>query len=128
MSTLTKDANGHEIVKTRGLRVCASCGLVISEGYTDSDGGGVCSEACLAKVKWGSLYYDDGDEMKEVIIDRDDIVGLALAYEKLGGVDAYIFWSDWEGNEHNEDALERLLTAPYNWTPDEIKSLEEENA
>jgi hypothetical protein len=135
MSSLTTDAGGHEIGKLRGLRVCEVCGLVIGQGYTNSDGGGLCSDECLAKAQWSHLYLDGGGsnaDALEVIVDRSDIVGLLLALEQAGGekvgYECFIYWTDWEGYEHSEGALERLLKEPYNWTPDEIKSLEEANA
>ena len=132
MTKLTTDANGYEIGTLRGLRVCAVCGLVIGEGYTDSDGGGVCGKACLAKAKWTHMYLDGSgppNDAKEALVDRDDIVGLLLALEEAGrgkpGYECFIYATDWEGYPHYEEALERLLKEPYNWTPDEIKLLKE---
>lgn len=93
MTIITTDANGYEIdLRTRGLRVCEQCGLVMSEGFS-TDNGDVyaCSVACLSAL---GVEQSTEDE-----IEHDD--GSA------------VYWTDWEGDESPDDAIERLKLAPY---------------
>ena len=130
MSNLTTDANGDEIAPLRGLRLCEVCGLVMSEGYVvEEDGSTVCEDECLARSEWQWPVHDgeSGDYLGLAPI-TPELIWMLFGDEEDGEGTAQVYWTDWEGDEHSEEALKRLLTAPYNWTPDEIKSLEEANA
>jgi hypothetical protein len=133
MTKLTTDAGGHEIVPLRGLRLCEGCGLVMSVGYSaEEDGGSACSAECMAHAGWTWTMDNqagNGGEGETVEVPiTPELVDALFDDEEDSVGSAQVSWTDWEGDEHSEDALERLLTAPYNWTPDEIKLLEEENA
>lgn len=95
------DANGYAIdMHKRGLRLCMHCNRVMSEGFS-TDGGDVyaCDEICLTSLGWEQNTQDEID---------DDDDGSAC------------YWTDWEGDESHDNALERLVSAPYNYSEAEI--------
>jgi hypothetical protein len=87
------DANGYEIdMAYRGLRLCQSCNLVMSEGFS-TDNGDVyaCDEQCLR------ILGVEQSTQRE--IENDD--GSA------------VYWTDWDGDDSSGDAINRLKFAPY---------------
>jgi len=103
MEALRTDANGYEIdLRTRGLRLCMHCKLVMSEGFS-TDNGDVyaCDEACLSAL--------GVEQSSEYEIEHDD--GSA------------VYWTDWEGDESHEDAVERLMSAPYGYDHEDLHQI-----
>ena len=98
--------------------MCEHCGLVMSHGYTYF-GDTVCSEACLAVAEGWVVDDLDGNEVRVT----SKLIGQLLEREEKtkGREECSVFHTDWEGNEQDEDVLERLKTAPYNMTEDEIR-------
>jgi hypothetical protein len=100
LDTITTDVNGYEIdLRKRGLRVCEQCGLVMSEGFS-TDNGDVyaCGTRCLELL---GVEQSTKDE-----IEHDD--GSA------------VYWTDWEGDESPDDAIDRLKLAPYHMDTFEV--------
>ena len=129
MSTLTTDANGHEIAPLRGLRLCEGCGLVMSEGFTsEGDGDNACSEECMEYAEWQLEVDDQKTGKTETVPITNALIAMLFEDDPTEGDNVMVYWTDWVGDGHSEDALERLLKEPYNWTPNEIKPLEEADA
>jgi hypothetical protein len=100
---ITTDANGYEIdLRERGLRLCEHCKLVMSEGFS-TDNGDVyaCSVACLSAL---GVEQSTEDE-----IENDD--GSA------------VYWTDWESDESPDDAIERLMRAPYGYDHEDLHQI-----
>jgi hypothetical protein len=126
-STTTNDANGYEIdLRTRGLRLCEQCGLVMSEGFTiELEGGYLCSEKCLAaSPNWtaepdkhstalGLPVMESESGWKYVQITNDLIGRWLYDPEDRGN---RVMFTDWEGDTSSEEAVERLMLAPYDLT------------
>jgi hypothetical protein len=126
---ITTDANGYEIdLRERGLRVCDWCKLVMSEGYMEFSGGGyACSQTCLAADPGWVTDPDEhttalglpvlvNDKGWEHVHITNDLIGRWIDAEMNDGPECHIFWTDWEGDESSEDAVERLIQAPYSFT------------
>lgn len=114
MTTTTIDANGYQLDRDRGLRVCEACGLVMSVGYvSEEDGATVCSDTCLAASGWQYVYgvTEDG----RINVQPVTPALIATFFEDAEDeATTLIYWTDWEGDDHSEEALERLESEPYN--------------
>ena len=101
---LNIDANGYAIdLRKRGLRRCQQCDLVMSAGFS-TDNGDVyaCDTRCL------ELLGVEQSTSEEI---NNDESGDA------------VYWTDWEGDESHDDAVERLLSAPYKFTEEEMHNV-----
>ena len=131
---VTTDANGQDIdLRVRGLRVCDRCGLVMSEGYMESSGGGyACSQECLAADPGWVTEPDEhtkalglpvlvNDKGWEHVHITDDLIGRWIDAEmEDGGPECLVFWTDWEGDETGDEPIDRLITAPYLFSPEQL--------
>lgn len=133
---ITTDANGYEIdLRERGLRVCDWCGLVMSEGYMESSGGGyACSQECLAAdPAWITEPDEFTEQLKLPVMTDDlgnqtvhitnDLIGRWIDAEMNDGPECHIFWTDWEGDESSEDAVERLMREPYGYDHEDLHQI-----
>ena len=115
------DANGYEIdLRKRGLSLCTHCKLVMSEGWY-GDGDYACSDHCLDAQQW--QVYDasipghtaDGAAWGVLTILTSFNCKLLEAPENETLFDC-VYWTDWEGDESDEESIERLMQAPYSFT------------
>ena len=120
MDAVRTDANGYELdLRERGLRLCTNCKLVMSEGWY-GDGEYACSDRCLNAQRW--QVTDDS------IGGRDGVLTILTSFNtgllaKLENEDLHmdaVYWTDWEGDESDDDALERLFSAPYNMSLEDL--------
>jgi hypothetical protein len=112
------DANGYEIdLRTRGLRICTHCKLVMSEGWY-GDGDYACSSHCLDAQRW---------QMVDASIGNDGITTILTSFnldlleepenEELFGC---VYWTDWEADESDDEAIERLHASPYSMNLEDL--------
>lgn len=77
------------------LRICDACGKTIREGWTDSEGGALCSDDCVDAAAW--IVYDRNDD--PVILTSNNIgpiIEELLDDEEENGTECFVYWTEWE--------------------------------
>ena len=120
MEALRTDANGYEIdLRTRGLRLCTHCKLVMSEGWY-GDGDYACSDHCLNAQQWQMVDGSIGNGVTTILTSFKSSFLEAPENETLFDC---VYGTDWEGDESDEDAVDRLMSAPYGYDHEDLHQI-----
>jgi len=119
---ITTDANGYEIdLRTRGLRLCTHCKLVMSEGWF-GDCDYACSDHCMEAQLWIVIDFSIGHDGIATYLTRYNMGMLDLP-ENQDVVTDTVYWTDWDGSDAHDDAVERLMSAPYGYDHEDLHQI-----